>query len=680
MGVPRKVSIGALTNNFVYFPAMIAATDISLQYGSRVLFREVSFRIGPRDRIGLVGSNGAGKSTLLRMLLGEIQPDAGEIARARYVTTGYLPQEGMAAAGRPLFDEAASVFSDVLEVQERLALISRRLEEVDQEGAEAAELLELYGELQHRLEASDAFRMTSTVEKVLFGLGFREADLTRPTEVFSGGWQMRIALAKLLLQQPSLLLLDEPTNHLDLDSLEWLEEYLRTYEGAVMIVSHDRRFLDTMTRTTYELSQGRLTEYTGGYSAAMEERELRREQLLAAQRNQEEQIRHTERFIERFRYKATKARQVQSRIKALGKLERIEVEDDEDAIHFAFPPALPGGRVALEVRGLVKRYGDLTVFNGLDFTVERGDRMAFVGVNGAGKSTLSRILAGAEPPDAGERVPGYRLVLSYFAQHQAEELDPDLTVLETVEQTAEGESRRHLRTLLGSFLFRGDDVFKPVRVLSGGEKSRLALAKMLLRPANLLILDEPTNHLDMRSKAVLQEALLRFEGSIVVVSHDRDFLDPLVSKVVEFRAGRVRTVSGTVTEYLEARKREEERAAAAAPAEKILAGDKERKRREAEQRQRRYERTRPVQDRLSAVEKTIEAGEAEKAELERRMADPGFYRDGEVVRDVTARYRTLGEELTAAYWTWDSLTKELERLSADDAPPEPHGQPKGRKR
>ena len=655
---------------------MIAAVNIALQYGGRPLFKSASFHVGPRDRIGLVGSNGAGKTTLLKILAGQVGPDSGEITRARYVTVGYLPQEGMTVSGRTLYREVESAFGSVLELQHRLEEVHRRMAETGHDQAEFRELLDVYGELQHKLEASDAFRMKAAIEKVLMGLGFRTGDFDRPTEQFSGGWQMRIHLARLLLMEPSLLLLDEPTNHLDLDSLEWLEEYIRTYEGAVIIVSHDRRFLDNMTAKTYELSLGELTEYAGNFSFYVQAKAERMELQRAAFRNQQQQIRQTERFIERFRYKATKARQVQSRIKALEKLERIELEEQEGEITFGFPPAPPSGRTTMELRGVEKHYGSLIVFRGLDFDVERGDRIALVGVNGAGKSTLARIVAGIEPLDGGTRKPGHGVVISYFAQHQAEELDPALDVLGTVDAVASGEVRTRLRTLLGCFLFSGDDVFKRVGVLSGGEKSRLALAKMLLQPANLIVLDEPTNHLDMRSKAVLQDALRDFGGSCIIVSHDRDFLDPLVTKVVEVRDGRIRTFLGNVSAYIEKKHHEGEetsRRAVEGEGEGVHSaslGERERKRAEAEARQRRYEKTKPVQDKIAALEQVISALEAEKKALEEAMGAADFYRDGERAKATAARYKVLQEELLGEYYRWDTLQRDLERLQGLYAVPE----------
>jgi len=650
---------------------VIAAVNISLQFGGRYLFKEMSFHVGPRDRIGLVGSNGTGKSTLLKVLVGEQMPESGEITRARYVSVGYLPQEGMAAAGRSLYREVESAFGTVLEIQDRLDDVHRKMDVTDHATPEFQELLEVFGELQHKLEASDAFRMKAAIEKVLMGLGFQERDFERQTEEFSGGWQMRIALAKLLLMQPSLLLLDEPTNHLDLDSLQWLEEYIRSYEGSVMIVSHDRRFLNNMTAKTYELSLGRLTEYAGNFEFYVREKAERQEQHIAAYKNQQQQIKQTEQFIERFRYKATKARQVQSRIKQLEKLDRIEIEDGEKEIRFSFPPSPHSGRVAMELRGIRKKDGPLTIFDGVDFDIERGDRIAFVGVNGAGKSTLSRIIAGVEPFDGGTRTVGHNVVVSYFAQHQAEELNQHNDVLQTVDEVATGEIRKQLRNLLGCFLFSGDDVFKRVGVLSGGEKSRLALAKMLLQPSNLIVMDEPTNHLDMRSKGVLQDALADFDGSYLIVSHDRDFLDPLVTRVVEFRGGRLKTYLGNVSDYLEARQRDAVPDSAATPAA-TMPTERERKRLEAETRQKRYAQTKPVQEKIAALERSIERLEAEKSHLERTMADPEFYKEGERVKEITARYRALPDELAAAYFRWNELTRELERLQGS------HAMPRGR--
>jgi ATP-binding cassette subfamily F protein 3 len=649
---------------------MISAVGLTLQFGERYLFDDISFRIGPHDRIGLVGSNGAGKSTLLRVLTGTQCVDEGKIEKAKYVNTGYLPQEGMYSEGKTLYREVESAFGDILALQARLEQVQQQMGELNHESEEFQEILEIYGELQHQLEQSDVFRLKSKIEKILMGLGFSETDLERQTDEFSGGWQMRIALAKLLLIQPSLLLLDEPTNHLDLDSLQWLEQYLQSYEGAVIIVSHDRRFLNTMTSKTFELSRGIFTEYAGNYAFYVVAKAERKEQQLAAMRNQQQQIKQTEQFIDRFRYKATKARQVQSRIKQLEKLDIIEIEDEEQSIHFDFPPAPQSGRIVMELHNIHKSYGPGTpkVFDGIDFEIERGDKIAFVGVNGAGKSTLSRIIAGVEPFDKGERKIGHNVAISYFAQHQAEELRLEATALNIVDEEATGEIRKKLRTLLGCFLFRGDDVFKQVKVLSGGEKSRLALARILLHPSNLIVLDEPTNHLDMRSKDVLQEALKHYAGSFIIVSHDRDFIDPLVNKVVEFRRGSIKTYLGTLSDYLY--KKQQEMIAATPSLDnsrsiKSSTTDKGRKRLEAEERQVRYKKLKPIQDKIATLEKSIAELEHRKLEIEELMSHPDFYKNGEQAKQVATEFKELGTKLTDAYYKWGELAKNLERTEQE---------------
>ena len=626
--------------------------------------------IGPHDRIGLVGSNGSGKTTLLRVITGLVQPDGGTVSRAKFVTVGYLPQEGVAVSGLTLYEEAASAFEDVLEVQRELEEAQQSLSKLDPASPEHAETLEIFGELQHKLEDLDAFRMKSKVERVLMGLGFSVPDLQRMTEEFSGGWQMRIELAKLLLREPSVLLLDEPTNHLDLESLQWLEEYLRSYHGAVVLVSHDRAFLDNLCSKTFALSMGKLDHYAGNYSFYEKERALRREMLIQSQKNQMQRVKETQQFIDRFRYKATKARQVQSRVKQLEKMEMIEIEPEESEIRFDFPSPSPSGRVVLELKNLAKRYGALEVFEGLDYKIERGDRIAVVGVNGAGKSTLSRILAGVEQFDWGERVVGHQVTLSYFAQHQAEELDPRKDVVGTLEEIAEGEIRKRLRTLLGSFLFHDYDVFKKVSVLSGGEKSRLALAKMLLRPSNFLILDEPTNHLDMKSKKVLQEALARYEGTFLIVSHDRSFLDPLVNKVLEVRSGGVRTYIGTVSDYITKKKEEREllERGVRSPEPSLPVArehtDKERKRLEAEKRQQLSTRLKPLKQRVEEVERSIGELESRLKEIEALMLDPEFYKNGSEVKKVSAERKEIELMLARLYDEWDTLQAEIEKVRA----------------
>jgi ATP-binding cassette subfamily F protein 3 len=646
-----------------------------MQFGGRTLFEDISFMIGPHDRIGLVGSNGAGKSTLLKIIAGISQSDSGGISKAHFVTVGYLPQDGVIASGRTLYDEVETAFEDVMEVQKELDEVNEQFSILDPTTDAYMEIIEIYGELQHKLEDLDAFRMKSKIERVLMGLGFSVPDFTRQTEEFSGGWQMRIALAKLLLKEPSVLLLDEPTNHLDIESLQWLEEYLHNYNGAIILVSHDRAFLDSLITKTLALSMGNGVIYAGNYSYYEKEKALRKEQLLNAQKNQQKQLKQTEQFIERFRYKATKARQVQSRIKQLEKVDIIEIEDEEEEIHFNFPQPQPSGVWVMELKNISKSYGAKKVFEHLHYTIERGDKIAVVGVNGAGKSTFSRILAGVEPINGGERLEGYNVILSYFAQHQAEELDLSKEVLEIVDDVATGTIRTKLRTILGSFLFHGDDVFKKVSVLSGGEKSRLALAKMLLQPANFLIMDEPTNHLDMRSKKVLQEALMEYDGSYVIVSHDRAFVDPIVNKVIEVSMSGVRTFLGNVSEYLEKKKAEkkaegvEQRAesvrkktANEPQSEKPSVHDKEQRRLEAEQHKQLSKKLKPLKQKLEQIEKEVNLLETRKTEIETLMANPDFYKDGDAAKKTTIEYKEIQSKLTETYYSWDQITKEIEAI------------------
>ena len=643
---------------------MLSANSITIRFGERSLFEDVSFTVSPHDRIGLVGSNGSGKTTLLKAIAGRQLLDGGSIQKASFVTVGYLPQDGVTAAGRTLTAEAHTAFEDAMSTEQSLAEAHESLAGLTPEAPESAELLEVIGELQHRLEDLDVYRLESKVERVLMGLGFSVSDFGRKTEEFSGGWQMRIELAKLLLREPSVLLLDEPTNHLDIDSQIWLEEYLRSYDGAVILVSHDRAFLDTITSATLALNAGKAEQYSGNYTFYVRESQARRILLEQAFKNQQKAIQKTQEFIDRFRYKSSKARQVQSRIKHLEKLERIEVETEESGITFKFPQAPASGRKVIELQDVTKRYGPLTVFSGLNCLIERADRIAVVGVNGAGKSTFARIVAGIEAFDAGERTVGHNVSVSYFAQHQAEELDPELDALSTLDEIAVGDIRRLLRTILGSFLFHGDDVFKKVSVLSGGEKSRLALAKMLLVPSNLLVLDEPTNHLDMRSKGVLQEALDAYEGTLVIVSHDRAFLDPLVTKVLEFSPAGMKVYLGTVSEYLV--RKSEERLAMRPGASDRQTGDektssRDRRRREAEERQQRSKRLKPIKDRIARIEKSIAELENRKRDLERLMADPAFFSQGEEAKRAPADYRRIESDLAYAYREWEELAQQLAR-------------------
>jgi ATP-binding cassette, subfamily F, member 3 len=661
---------------------MISLNGITKQYGGEPLFDAVSLRIGDRERLAIVGSNGAGKSTLMKIIMGLVEPDEGEIAQSRANTVGYLPQDGVHHAGRTLLDEAATAFDDLIALHTRMDELSHEITRVSAElGPEHDRLhtlVEELGDIQHILEHREGWNIESQIARVLSGLGFREADFGRMTDEFSGGWQMRIALAELLLREPTILLLDEPTNHLDIESLEWLEDYLRGYESSFVLISHDRRFLDNLVERTIEVTLGRLGEYSGNYSYYIEEKERRTAQLRAEHSNQQQQIKQTEQFIRRFRYQATKARQVQSRIKMLEKIDRIELEDEEGGIAFDFPPPPPPGRVLMELHGIAKAYGENEVFRGLDLTIERGDRIAFLGVNGAGKSTLARIIAGIEPFQEGQRAPGHNCIISYYAQNQADALEPRKTVLQTLDDVAVGDVRKRLRSLLGSFLFSGDDVFKQVSVLSGGEKSRLALAKMMLTPANLLVLDEPTNHLDIRSKTVLQAALARFEGSYIIVSHDRDFLEPLANRCIDFRDGRLRTTLGPVSMWLERRHAEQAGRGAGSALTSGMAGarrdtaghelekksaqhvSRDRKREEAEQRQERYKKLKPLKNALTRVEQAIAALETEKADIEQRLAQEDSYRDEATARALTERYRAVQEDLAYKYVEWERVQGEIE--------------------
>jgi len=538
---------------------MINLVDVSLRYGEKVIYNKISATIGVRDRIGLVGSNGSGKSTLIKLLLGESEIDRGEVERPAYVTLGYLPQDGIEVKGKSLYDEVSTAFEDALELQKNIDEADEKMLEMDTSSEEYYELLDQIGTWEQKLEAHEPAKMKSRIEKTLMGLGFEVSDLERDTGEFSGGWQMRIALAKLLLKEPSLLLLDEPTNHLDIISQQWLEDYLTRYEGSLMVISHDRAFLDAVTNRTIHLSMGRLTSYSGNYSFYVNQEAADLETLRKKVKNQQTEIQRQKDFINRFRGNVKKASLVQSRMKDLEKMEIIKLPPQEKKIFFRFPPPPPGSAKVIELLNVSKSYGNVQVFKGLDFHIEKGDRLAVVGINGAGKSTLARILAGVEPFQEGERALGINTVLAYFAQQQADELDPNKTVLEEVEQASADAEREESnpRAVLGALLFRKDDVFKKTSVLSGGERNRLALAKMLMKEANTIILDEPTNHLDIKSKEILQDAIREFDGTVILVSHDRDFLDPIVNKVLEVSKTGTRMLTCNVSEYLE-RLREEQ--------------------------------------------------------------------------------------------------------------------------
>ena len=654
---------------------MLQIDGITLHFGDRPLFDNVNTIVNSGERIGLVGPNGAGKSTLLKIIAGEQQADSGSISMSNEATVGYLPQDGVEPdPDLTVFEEVEHAFADIMRLRSEFDAVQTKLETAASDSAEHDEALSQFGEIQHQLENSGSYTLQADIERILVGLGFDEEDFKRSTTEFSGGWLMRIALAKLLLQNPTYLLLDEPTNHLDIESLQWIESFLKNYEGAVIIVSHDRAFLDNVTNRTLALRMGSLDEYAGNYSFYEKKYAKEKELLKQQYENQQKEIKQTQEFIDRFRYKATKAKQVQSRIKQLEKMEQIELEQEQSEISFQFPPPERSGQVVMKLEDVVKKYEDNTVFDGIDYEIERGDKIAVVGPNGAGKSTMIRILAGLEPITDGKREVGYNVTPGYFAQHQADELEPKNTPLDEMRLAGSHESETKLRTILGSFLFVGDDVFKKVSVLSGGEKSRVALAKMLLNSGNFLIFDEPTNHLDMQSKNILQQALQQFEGTLMIVSHDRYFLDPIVSKTLEVQPGRIKTWLGNISYYLDKKSKEEEsdsyqqntiqQSQNGADQTKTLSR-KEERRLEAEKRNALSKKIKPLKKRITALEKEIEQTEARISEIEEMMAQSDFYDDADRVKDISMEYDELKSSLNQAFGKWEEIAGRIEFIEQD---------------
>jgi ATP-binding cassette, subfamily F, member 3 len=684
---------------------LIQLSSLSKAFGDRVLLDAVTWQIDDRERVGLSGPNGAGKTTLLRMLAGIDEPDGGNIVKPSGLTIGYLPQDGLSYSGRTLREEVSLAFKPLLDMRAEIASLEERLggEAIPHDEHEA--MLSRYSELQEEFRRGEGYTIELKVTTVLRGLGFSDEDLDKKTETFSGGWQMRIALARLLLGRPGLLLLDEPTNHLDLDARNWLEEYLNDYPHAVILVSHDRFFLDAVVTRITEIGMRTLTDYVGNYSAYIKERDARMERLRQQKRDQDDEVERMQAFINRFRYQATKASQVQSRIKMLDKIVRIEIPPERKRVRFHFPPCAKSGRIVLDLKHVTKAYGATRVFDDVNLHIERGDRIALIGPNGVGKSTLMRMLSGVEAPGSGERIEGHQMVMQYFAQDEAARLDPALNVY----QTLAGDSPLHMvpqiRNILGGFLFSGDDIEKPVRVLSGGERTRLAVARMLLRPANTLLLDEPTNHLDLDSKDVLLEALEDFGGTLIFVSHDRYFVDKLATKVIEIGRGDAVVYPGSYEEFLWSKKnraamneagganvegrggrrearnaqgkaqtseepRNAPRASHLAPRASRLApptsdlaprpvsyaAKKEQDagarkiRKEAEARQRR----------IAELESRIAAAEAGIKELETAMSAPGFYENHEASRPILDRHQTLMWEVGDLMNKWEALQSETE--------------------
>ena len=529
---------------------MIQLSEAGKRFGPKILFEDVNWLITPKERAGIVGANGTGKSTLLKVLAGIESLDYGNLSVAKGIRAGYLPQDGITLTGRSVFAECMSVFAGIHALEAEQQELSHRMAELDHESPEYAQVADRYHHVEAEFRAADGYNIESRTGTVLSGLGFSREDWQRRVEEFSGGWQMRIALAKLLLEEPNLLLLDEPTNHLDLEARNWLESYLANYPNAFILISHDRYFLDVTVTKIVEIWNKKVHYYTGGYTKFEQQKEERRTQIEAAYAAQRERIEALEAFINRFRAQATKAKQVQSRIKELEKIERIEIPPDEKTIHFRFPQPKPSGRIVAEFKGVSKSYGEKHVFSGASFNIERGDRVALVGVNGAGKSTLIKLLSGAEPLTSGEYVLGHNVIVDYFAQDQYKVLDTESTLLDDLGRVAPRATNTELRSILGSFLFSADDVFKRIGILSGGERNRYALARMLMMPGNFLLLDEPTNHLDMRAKDVLLTALETFSGTVVFVSHDRYFIDKLATRVIEVADGEVHLYPGNYEEYV----------------------------------------------------------------------------------------------------------------------------------
>ncbi|MBO5961989.1 MAG: ABC-F family ATP-binding cassette domain-containing protein [Alistipes sp.] len=634
---------------------MISIDNLTVSFGGWTLFDGISFLVNPKERIGLVGKNGAGKTTILKLIAGLQQPTSGAVTKNAECTIGYLPQQMQVADTTTLIAETAKAFEEVLALEAEIERLTAEIAvRTDYESAEYEKLLHHLNDANDRYHILGGDTRDADIEKTLLGLGFRREEFDKPTCEFSGGWRMRIELAKLLLRRPSIFLLDEPTNHLDIESIQWLEDYLKNYNGAVLLISHDRAFLDNVTTRTIELSLGKIYDYKVPYSQFVTLRAERRAQQLAAYQNQQRLIEKSEEFIEKFRYKPTKSNQVQSRIKQLDKLERIEVEEEDLAtLNIKFPPAPRSGQIVADIKGVGKAFGDHRVFSGAEFTIHKGDKIALVGRNGEGKTTFARMLIGELAQSEGEIKIGANVSIGYYAQNQDDLMNGDFTVYDTLDKVAVGDIRTRLRDILGAFLFRGEDVDKKVKVLSGGERSRLAMARMMLEPHNLLILDEPTNHMDMRSKDILKTALQKFDGTVVVVSHDREFLDGVVDKVYEFRDGGVREYLGGIYYFLEKRKLENlheiERKAPVATAvksEDVSSGKLS------------YEQKKEQEKLLRKLRKNVEQIETELAEVEKKIAE--YDARFAVVTDYNADDYKAYDELKSRY---DHLMHEWEKAS-----------------
>ena len=651
---------------------MISLDNLTVSYGGWTLFDNISFLINPKDRIGLVGRNGAGKTTLLRIITGEQQPTSGHVTLNGECTIGYLPQTMRVADTTTLAEETAKAFDEVLRLEAEIASLTREIaERTDYESAGYEQLLHRLNDAQDHYHILGGDTREADIEKTLLGLGFKRTDFGRATSEFSGGWRMRIELAKLLLRRPSIFLLDEPTNHLDIESIQWLEEYLKNYNGAVLLISHDRAFLDNVTNRTVELSLGKVTDYKVSYSKYVVLRAERRAQQMAAYENQQRMIEKTEEFIEKFRYKPTKSNQVQSRIKQLERLERLEIEEEDlSTLNIKFPPAPRSGQIVAEINEAGMSFGTKHVFSGANFIIEKGDKIALVGRNGEGKTTLARMLIGQLTPTEGSVRLGANVNIGYYAQNQDDLMDGEFTVYDTLDRVAVGDIRTRLRDILGAFLFRGEDIDKKVKVLSGGERARLAMARMMLEPRNLLILDEPTNHMDMRSKDILKNAIMKYDGTVVVVSHDREFLDGMVQKVYEFRDGGVKEYLGGIYYFLEKRKLEslqeiERRDAPAKPMANPAAKSAAQpaaNRDAAASGKLTYEQRKEQEKQLRKLRRVVETVEAELAEIEKQIAayDAKFAAATEYNEADYKAYNDLKARYDHQMHEWEKASYELE--------------------
>jgi ATP-binding cassette subfamily F protein 3 len=650
---------------------MIDLSNISLQFTGENLFQNVNLKINSGDKICLVGSNGTGKSSLLKMLVGEIAPESGTIQKHKKITIGYLPQDHVVHRGKTLIDEVFSALSDIKYLHQKEEEILVRLEPSSLSSDEEKEdLVNQLGEVHQRLEELESYSAEYKIEKILTGLGFAEKDFRRLTDEFSGGWQMRIAMAKLLIAQNDLLLFDEPTNHLDIDSLQWLIGYIQSFKGSMIIVSHDKNFVNRTTNRTWEVFLRKIIPYNGKLNDYLKYKEERDQTLINQRENQQKKIKDTERFIERFRYKSTKARQVQSRIKQLEKIELVEIPDDEGKVNIRFPKPPPSGVFNVELNGIHKSFGDLKLFDGIDFRVNRGDKIAFVGPNGAGKTTLARIIAGKIDINKGERINGHNNIISYYSQDVADSLNPEFDLIETLDSVGTEKSIGQLRSLLGAFLFTGDDVFKKVGVLSGGEKSRLALAKILLSPSNFIILDEPTNHLDYSSKKVLQQALVNFSGSLILVSHDVEFLKPIANRVVDIRSAyrqaglsKLKIYEGDIEYYLYKHKEETERILPIKTKQQNeTTSRKDQKRIEAEKRQQKYNATKDLKTKLAKLEKEIHKLEQELESINAILIKTDSYNNPNQIKDLNEKHQKLKLSLDEKVKNWEKVSLSLEEV------------------